>query len=89
MTQPLLGNFGTSPRNSLRLDNLVNFDAGILKNTRLTEKVNFQFRWEMYNVFNHANFSGFQNTLTSAFFGTYTTTATDQRKMQASLKIIF
>lgn len=89
LTQPLLGNFGTSPRNSLRLDNLVNFDAGILKNTRLTEKVNFQFRWEMYNVFNHANFSGFQNTLTSAFFGTYTTTATDQRKMQASLKIIF
>jgi len=89
LTQPLLGNFGTSPRNSLRLDNLVNFDMGILKNTRLTEKVNFQFRWEMYNVFNHANFSGFQNTLTSSLFGTYTTTATDQRKMQASLKIIF
>ena len=89
LTQPLLGNFGTSPRNSLRLDNLVNFDTGILKNTRVTEKVNLQFRWEMYNVFNHANFSGFQNTLTSAFFGTYTTTATDQRKMQASLKVIF
>jgi len=89
LTQPLLGNFGTSPRNSLRLDNLVNFDAGILKNTRLTEKVNFQFRWEMYNVFNHANFSGFQNTLTSSLFGTYTTTATDQRKMQGSLKLIF
>jgi hypothetical protein len=89
LTQPLLGNFGTSPRNSLRLDNLVDFDAGIIKNTRLTEKVNFQFRWEMYNVFNHANFSGFQNTLTSSFFGTYTTTATDQRKMQGSLKLIF
>jgi len=89
LTQPLLGNFGTSPRNSLRLDNLVNFDTGILKNTRLTEKVHLQFRWEMYNVFNHANFSGFQNTLTSAFFGTYTTTATDQRKMQGSLKLTF
>jgi hypothetical protein len=89
LTQPLLGNFGTSPRNSLRLDNLVNFDMGILKNTRITERVNLQFRWEMYNVFNHANFSGFQNTLTSAFFGTYTTTATDQRKMQGSLKLIF
>jgi hypothetical protein len=89
LTQPLLGNFGTSPRNSLRLDNLVNFDVGILKNTRLTEKINFQFRWEMYNVFNHANFSGFVNTLTAGNFGTYTTTATDQRKMQASLKISF
>ncbi len=89
LTQPLLGNFGTSPRNSLRLDNLVKFDTGILKNTKVTEKVNLQFRWEMYNVFNHANFSGFQNTLTSAFFGTYTTTATDQRKMQASLKLSF
>ena len=89
LTQPLLGNFGTSPRNSLRLDDLVNFDTGILKNTRLTEKVHLQFRWEMYNAFNHANFSGFQNTLTSRFFGTYTTTATDQRKMQGSLKLIF
>jgi hypothetical protein len=89
LTQPLLGNFGTSPRNSLRLADLVNYDAGILKNTRITERVNLQFRWEMYNTFNHANFSGFQNTLTSAFFGTYTTTATDQRKMQGSLKLIF
>jgi len=43
----------------------------------------------MYNAFNHANFSGFQNTLTSRFFGTYTATATDQRKMQGSLKLIF
>jgi hypothetical protein len=89
LTQPLLGNFGTSGRNSLRLDNLVNFDWGILKDTPVTEKIKVQFRWEMYNVFNHANFSGFQNTLSSAFFGLYTTTATDQRKMQASLKVIF
>jgi hypothetical protein len=89
LTQPLLGNAGTSARNGLRLDNLVNFDWGILKNTRVTEKVNVQFRWEVYNVFNHANFSGFVNDLTSSSFGTYQSTATDQRKMQASLKFMF
>jgi hypothetical protein len=37
-TQPLLGNFGTSPRNALRLSNLTDFDWGLYKTTKLTEK---------------------------------------------------
>ena len=32
-------------------------DLGIFKNTYLTEKAHFQFRVEMYNAFNHRNFS--------------------------------
>jgi len=89
LTQPLLGNAGTSSRNALRLDNLVNFDWAVLKNTKVTEKVTVQFRWEAYNLFNHANFSGFVNDLTSSSFGVYSSTATDQRKMQMSLKFLF
>jgi hypothetical protein len=89
ITQPLLGNAGNFPRNSLRLAKLVNFDWAILKNTRIREGHNLQFRWEAFNIFNHANFSGFVNDLTSSSFGTYQSTATDQRKMQVALKYTF
>jgi hypothetical protein len=89
LTQPLLGNLGTSSRNLLRLADFADYDAGLLKDTKITEKLNLQFRWEVYNVFNHANFSGFTNVLTSPNFGTYNSTASNQRQMQYSLKILF
>jgi hypothetical protein len=89
LTQPFLGNLGTSSRNLLRLAHFVDYDAGLLKDTKLTERLNLQFRWEVYNVFNHPNFSGFVNTLTSPSFGTYTSTASNERQMQYSLKILF
>jgi Carboxypeptidase regulatory-like domain len=89
LTQPFLGNIGTSPRNALRLADFWDYDAGLLKDTKITEKMNLQFRWEVYNVFNHPNFSGFDNTLTSPTFGTYTGTASNQRQLQYSLKLIF
>ena len=85
----MLGNFGTSSRNALRLANLVDFDWSLFKNTKVNEKTSVQLRWEIYNIFNHANFGVLNNTFTSSQFGTYSTTATDQRKMQVALKVIF
>ncbi len=89
LTQPLLGNLGDSGRNRLRLANFADVDLGVYKDTRVKEKVTIQFRWETYNLFNRANFSGFVNTLTSPNFGTYTSTATGPRTMQFGLKAIF
>ena len=89
LTQPLLGNFGNSGRNQLRVAGLSDFDMGLYKNTRVNEKLTVQFRWETYNVFNHANFSGLVNTLTAPNFGTYTNTATPSRRMQFALKVLF
>jgi hypothetical protein len=34
-----------------------NWDISLLKNTKLTERVNMQFRADMYNAFNHAQFA--------------------------------
>lgn len=34
-----------------------NWDISILKNTKLTERVNMQFRTDFYNAFNHAQFA--------------------------------
>jgi hypothetical protein len=89
VTQPLLGNPGDSGRNKLRLDGLRNVDFAVVKNTRITEGKNLQFRWEFFNILNTPNFSGFVNTLTSKSFGTYQTTATNMRQMQAALKFTF
>ncbi len=89
LTQPLLGNFGDSGRNQLRLAGVEDADLGVYKDTRVKERVTLQFRWETYNIFNHPNFSGFVNTLTSPNFGTYTSTATGPRTMQFGLKVLF
>ena len=89
LTQPLLGNFGSSGRNQMCLDGLSDLDIGVYKNTRMKGRLTVQLRWETYNIFNHPNFSGFVNTLTASNFGTYTKTATDMRKMQFALKLSF
>ena len=89
LTQPLLGNLGDSARNQLRLANFVNADLGVYKTTHVKENVAVQFRWETYNLFNHPNFYGFNNTLSSPTFGTYTTTANGMRTMQFGLKLLF
>ena len=87
--QPLLGNAGDIGRNVFPLNNFQEFDWALLKETKLTERVKFQFRWEVFNVFNHTNLSGFTNTLSSGFFGQYTSTASNSRQMQGGLKLIF
>ncbi len=89
LTQPLLGTLGTSGRNQLRLDGINDLDLALFKNTRVTERLTAQVRWEVYNVLNVPNFGGFVNTLTSSTFGTYTATATSQRKMQLAVKFLF
>jgi hypothetical protein len=89
LTQPLLGDLGSSGRNSLQLDGVNNFDLALMKDTKITEGKNLQCRWEVYNIFSPANFSGFTNTLISKNFGTYTSIATNMRQMQGSLKFTF
>ena len=54
---PAAGTFGDAGRNILRNPGLEQFDASLLKNTRITERVTAQFRAEFFNVLNHANFA--------------------------------
>jgi hypothetical protein len=93
LSQPLLETQGTSGRNHLRLAGLTDFDASVTKAFKVTEGTNFQLRWEVFNLLNHPNLSGFQNTLTgnpvAAGFGTYQSTATNMRQMQVSLRFQF
>lgn len=52
------GTFGNMGRNILRGPGFVNWDASITKLWRLNERFKLQFRGEMFNVANHANFAG-------------------------------
>jgi hypothetical protein len=89
LVQPLLGQYGTLGRNVLRLNGLTQFDWAVVKNTAVNEDINVQFRADFFNVFNNTSFAGFQNTLTSSGFGTYTATDTKAREIQLGLKLIW
>ncbi|HVB87293.1 MAG TPA: TonB-dependent receptor, partial [Candidatus Dormibacteraeota bacterium] len=49
------GFYGNIRRNSLPGPGTLDLDLSILKNTKITEKVNMQFRAEAFNVMNHYN----------------------------------
>jgi hypothetical protein len=68
----------------------INTDAGVEKDTKLTERTQLNLRIEMFNVFNHANFltSATQGNPSSGQFGQVTNTA-PARIGQISGKIIF
>ncbi len=50
----LLGNSG---RNSVYGPGLVDFDFSVVKDTKVFERLNVQFRAEIFNLFNRANFN--------------------------------
>jgi hypothetical protein len=89
LSQPLLGNFGNLGRNTFRLNGERNFDWNVFKNFRLAERASLQVRAEMYNALNNTTFQDVQRNITSAAFGTYTTTAQDQRVIQLGARIVF
>ena len=68
----------------------------IVKNIPLREKISFQLRWEMYNVFNHTQFTSVNTTAQfnpsgsqiNGQFGQLTGTR-DPRIQQASLRVTF
>jgi hypothetical protein len=88
----LLGNVG---RNTVQSPGLIRVDLGVLKSFPVSESNRVEFRWELFNLFNHANFSGpsssvFSNATTfNQAAGTITSTEGSARQMQFALKYIF
>ncbi|WP_263357844.1 TonB-dependent receptor [Acidicapsa ligni] len=54
--------FGNSGRNSLFGPKTTNFDMGVFKHFAIGKKVTTEFRAEAFNVFNHAQFTGVNNS---------------------------
>ncbi len=53
--------FGNAGRNILHNPTRTNFDAGLFKQFRFTERRYFEFRAEAFNIFNHTQFNGVNN----------------------------
>jgi hypothetical protein len=81
--------FGNAPRNLVDADGIINFDMGLTKDFRFSEQRKLEFRWEIFNVFNHANFAAPINDFNAASFGRVLRTSTPERQMQFGLKFVF
>jgi hypothetical protein len=51
------GHPGSEGRNAFNATNYTNFDFSLTKTSHLTEKVTMELRADVFNIFNHANFS--------------------------------
>ena len=86
------GNLG---RNAITGPGFVNTDASLVKDTKLTERVNLQFRTEVFDIFNHPNFGNPVLTVTSSSFGIIQSTRFptgdfgSSRQLQFALKLMF
>ena len=85
---PPFGSFGDAGRNLLDGPGFVNFNASLLKTTKLTEGLDLQFRAEAFNLFNHPNFNLPDNFLGSPTFGRILS-AQSPRHIQFGLKLLF
>jgi hypothetical protein len=82
------GASGNERRGAVTGPGLWRYDMALMKNTRLTESLNLQFRAEAFNLFNHPNFSTVGTTLGLATYGKVTNTR-DPRILQLALKLTF
>ena len=80
--------YGNLGRNVIRQDGFKNFDVGITKRSKITEKTSLEFRSEFFNLFNHPNFSAPDNNFSSTTFG-QVLSARDPRFIQFGLKFLF
>ena len=80
--------FGNEGRNAVLGPGYVNWDFSALKNIRLTESKELQFRGELFNFFNHTNFRLPVSDIESATFGQIQSDV-GPRVIQVALKFIF
>ncbi len=85
---PRSGFFGNTGRNPLNAPGINNFDLGIHKQFPILEAVKFQFRLEMFNAFNHAQFGQPVALSSSPAFGVVTGTRAP-RLIQLGGKLLF
>ncbi len=59
---PAVGTIGNAAINNFRGPGINNWDLAVFKNFQVRERLRLQFRWELYNAFNHTQFSGLDVT---------------------------
>ena len=93
---PATGTYGNSGRNRFRGPNLWQTDLGISKKFRVSESVNLDFRTELFNLFNRAQYGNPITARNNSTFGRILVTANDgatgtgtSRQLQFMLRLNF
>ncbi|HSE16399.1 MAG TPA: carboxypeptidase regulatory-like domain-containing protein [Pyrinomonadaceae bacterium] len=86
--RPAPGRIGTLGKGSVRGKPITNIDFSTSKNWRFRERYGIQFRAEFFNVFNHANFVGYDVDTRNSTFGQLTSTQAS-REIQLGIKFTF
>jgi len=81
--------FGNSAVGAVMGPGQNNWDMSIIKNTKITEGLTFQFRTEFYNIWNHAQFNPPVNAANNAFFNGIFSSSVPPRIMQLAVKFLF
>ncbi len=77
---------GNTPPNALQGNGIFNGDLSLLKSFHVNERMRFEFRFESFNAFNHANFANPNTSVENPQFGRVFSTQTDPRVNQLGLK---
>jgi hypothetical protein len=86
---PAAGRLGELPQTPLTGPGRFLFDFNLIKHHRLRERIDLELRWEVFNLFNNANFALPDNNIFSPAFGRIAQTVTNPRLMQFALKLNF
>jgi len=69
MTPPTMGTFGTMGRNIFRDSGFKNVDFSVFKEFKFRERFGAEFRWEIFNLFNHPNIANPYGSSNTSFLG--------------------
>ena len=88
------GFYGNLGRNTLTGPGLATWDFSVLKSTQIRERLNLQFRAELFNILDRANFNTpnavtFTPSGVSPTAGAITSTSTTSRQVQFGLKLLW
>lgn len=81
--------YGNSQRNMMYGPAFSEWDCGVLKDFKITERVNFQFRAEAFDVLNRSNLGNPAANISVSNVGAITSTAADNRELQFGGRISF
>jgi hypothetical protein len=93
---PVSGTYGNVGRNTMIGPGMVDTDAALLKTASISERLTLQFRAEVFNVFNHANFGtpnavvfSSASSVPAPTAGVITSTSNSSRQIQFGLKLLW